>query len=544
MDKKINLEHTIRNVVSESLGAGVTTDKFKGNQRAFLQPAPQIKPKVGDAHPDGSAVTAKRGLAKINQSETMKEEEQIDEAGGVNPKNSAKQKPLTDKEKEALNPYIEFGKDMTPILGTIRQAGRTAEAGRETAKEWEKGNYWAAAKGAAYTAGQGVLTGVSGVGDVLTATGVGAPAVAVAKGVIKGAPKAISSLASTIKGVVAGSKAEKAAEVATKAPAAATAKVTPAVTAPETPRIDTSIMGNMDKIKVKGPNISQKDVNMGAASNANKPPQITEPAKVEPVPSPKKTAKDNKTANDQETFDFRQQDNLKRMPKRDQADIPPAPEKNDILDKIIKKKPESTNKPANENPPPLKPKDIGKDKPKFDEPANVNVKKPSNDNVVKTAPAREAPAYKPAEMPVPNKAADVAPAPAATPAPRKATDAEPAPRKAAEPAPAAKTKTAKEKSRGKGILPPSFGLPGIGASNVPGGESGRTKDVGTYMHRAGGRRPDRFAEEINLQDAEEIKRKTRKAQIIRKIIDEQKKKKETSTVNLHPKLNQQEADKN
>lgn len=80
MTKKICLEHTIRNVINESIG-GPNTDKFKGTQKAFLQPAPHIEPKVGDSHPDGSSVTAKRGLAKIKQSETMKEEEQLEEGG-------------------------------------------------------------------------------------------------------------------------------------------------------------------------------------------------------------------------------------------------------------------------------------------------------------------------------------------------------------------------------------------------------------------------------------------------------------------------------
>jgi hypothetical protein len=39
-----------------------------------LKPAPRIAPKKGDTHPDGSAVLAQRGAAKIQSSETMKEE--------------------------------------------------------------------------------------------------------------------------------------------------------------------------------------------------------------------------------------------------------------------------------------------------------------------------------------------------------------------------------------------------------------------------------------------------------------------------------------
>jgi hypothetical protein len=46
-----------------------------------LKPAPRIAPKKGDTHPDGSAVLAQRGAAKIQSSETMKEEEEpIEEA--------------------------------------------------------------------------------------------------------------------------------------------------------------------------------------------------------------------------------------------------------------------------------------------------------------------------------------------------------------------------------------------------------------------------------------------------------------------------------
>lgn len=79
MDKKISLEHAIKNIVRESIGA-VGTDKFKGTQPAFLKPIPPIEPPKGSEHPDGASAVAKRGAAKIKQSETMKEEEQLDEA--------------------------------------------------------------------------------------------------------------------------------------------------------------------------------------------------------------------------------------------------------------------------------------------------------------------------------------------------------------------------------------------------------------------------------------------------------------------------------
>jgi hypothetical protein len=57
-----------------------------------------------------------------------------------------------------------------------------------------------------------------------------------------------------------------------------------------------------------------------------------------------------------------------------------------------------------------------------------------------------------------------------------------------------------------------------------------------YIHHARSRRT--FGEDFN-SDAEEIKQKSRKAQIIRKILDE-KKKKDTETVNMNPKLKSQD----
>jgi hypothetical protein len=83
-----------------------------------------------------------------------------------------------------------------------------------------------------------------------------------------------------------------------------------------------------------------------------------------------------------------------------------------------------------------------------------------------------------------------------------------------------------------------------GLGDTSGGGAAGAKDVGTHLHKAGARRGDRFNEEIDPVAAETIKTKTKKAQIIRKVIDEQKKKKETSTVILNPKLKHQEADQN
>jgi hypothetical protein len=77
-DKKISLEHAIRKVVTEAIGVS-GSDEFKGTPKSFLKPSPRIAPKKGDTHPDGSAVLAQRGAAKIQSSETMKEEEELEE---------------------------------------------------------------------------------------------------------------------------------------------------------------------------------------------------------------------------------------------------------------------------------------------------------------------------------------------------------------------------------------------------------------------------------------------------------------------------------
>ena len=78
MDKKISLEHAIRNIMTEAVGVG-GTDKYKGTPSPFLKPAPHIKPKVGDAHLRTATANAERANAKIQNSETMKEEENLEE---------------------------------------------------------------------------------------------------------------------------------------------------------------------------------------------------------------------------------------------------------------------------------------------------------------------------------------------------------------------------------------------------------------------------------------------------------------------------------
>ena len=57
MDKKIGLEHTIRNIVSESIGVS-GTDKYQGTPRAFLRPAPLVTPKKDGEHPNGGVNTS------------------------------------------------------------------------------------------------------------------------------------------------------------------------------------------------------------------------------------------------------------------------------------------------------------------------------------------------------------------------------------------------------------------------------------------------------------------------------------------------------
>lgn len=78
MDKKLGLEHTIRLLMSESIGA-IGTDKFKPVANSFFRPV-HIAPSKGGGHSNGSsAVRAARNVQKQKTSETMQEEEQLDE---------------------------------------------------------------------------------------------------------------------------------------------------------------------------------------------------------------------------------------------------------------------------------------------------------------------------------------------------------------------------------------------------------------------------------------------------------------------------------
>lgn len=76
MDKKYtSLEHSIRNIMTESIGA-IGTDKFTKTGNSFFR-AFHAEPKKGDTHPNGNAVRAARNVSKERTSTTMSEEEQL-----------------------------------------------------------------------------------------------------------------------------------------------------------------------------------------------------------------------------------------------------------------------------------------------------------------------------------------------------------------------------------------------------------------------------------------------------------------------------------
>jgi hypothetical protein len=81
MDKKYtSLEHSIRNIMTESIGA-IGTDKFTKTGNSFFRSF-HAEPKKGDSHPNGNAVRAARNVSKERGSETMNnftEEDQLDE---------------------------------------------------------------------------------------------------------------------------------------------------------------------------------------------------------------------------------------------------------------------------------------------------------------------------------------------------------------------------------------------------------------------------------------------------------------------------------
>ncbi len=127
-----------------------------------------------------------------------------------------------------------MGKDLMPVVGTVRQAKRTSAAYNQAMSDYEKGNYWDATKGAADTALQGGLTAISGIGDVLTATGVAAPVVTGIRGAVSAAKAART--ASKVNKFIATSKTVPV-KTAPALPAPETVKpqkTAPALPAPET----------------------------------------------------------------------------------------------------------------------------------------------------------------------------------------------------------------------------------------------------------------------------------------------------------------------
>lgn len=149
----------------------------------------------------------------------------IGPGGKVAPEKSTWEK-LTDIEDDGT--VTGLGKDLLPIVSTARQAKRTGEAYKKTKSDFEKGDYWGTAKGAADTALQGGLTALSGLGDVATATGLGGAVVTPIRGAI-----AASRAARTAKNVEKFLQTAKTVPVA-KAPAA----VRPALPAPETKTVE------------------------------------------------------------------------------------------------------------------------------------------------------------------------------------------------------------------------------------------------------------------------------------------------------------------
>lgn len=593
MDKKYtSLEHSIRNIMTESISP-IGSDEFKGTPKAFLKPAPRIAPKKGDTHPDGTTVLAQRGSAKIGQSKSggTMSEEQLIEAGGVDPsKSTYRLKPMSDEDKEKLKkqlePFIEFGKDITPILGTYRQGERTVEAGKETAKEFEKGNYWNAAKGAAYTAGQGVLTGVSGVGDILTATMVGAPIVAGAKtaaiGTVRALPKIVPAAVDMAKSLFAG---KKVADVIKTAPDAAK------VGATQVPKVTTQ-MTSLPGVEIKG----------GGVNVIQKPPAAVEPKVQKPTNKPEKIEQPIKPDKAKKSEDASTQPQtqgnaaLKLEPEKKSADIEKSGyrskeadnDKGNVADIKKYSKEAKPNKftltpdeiakemdkfrrqqPAVVKEPPSKqsinPKEFyGKPAPKsIETPANVNVQ--TKEKTAKTAVAApvaspvggqlQAPvisrnAAAPAQAPA--QAQVLAPAQAPAPAQAQA-QAQPKPQAQPEPA---KRKDRKEKEQKRKRLPFGLKIPGV-SDNVLNGLRGFVP-AAQYVHYE----PQGFMENSKADNIrktiENVARpggKTRIAkqgEIKAKIIDENAKRasvikktvKDSSTIIKNPKLKHPELDEN
>lgn len=175
-ENKTNPEHTIRNIILESLGA-TTTDKFKGSQFADAS-SKTTTPKIGPGHNEGAEKAANaRNAQKTKTSETMHNGKV--EEGALDTADSA---------AELVVPYYSAG------------------------KKAYKGDWAGAAKDAAIDTGLLALTG--GVGKLAGAALRGGSKIigGAGKAAVGGAEKITGKLATGVAGKAAVAGAEKAAE--------------------------------------------------------------------------------------------------------------------------------------------------------------------------------------------------------------------------------------------------------------------------------------------------------------------------------------------
>lgn len=156
MDKKYtSLEHSIRNIMTESIGA-IGTDKFTKTGNSFFRSF-HVEPKKGDTHPNGNAIRATRNSQNERGSSTMNsvtEEEQLDEyfkytTPPISPKirpgeaptvPTPKVEPLEPDVKEPnvtptpVTPPAESPKPKTPGVETPEAPKKTPGAGEPTTK--------------------------------------------------------------------------------------------------------------------------------------------------------------------------------------------------------------------------------------------------------------------------------------------------------------------------------------------------------------------------------------------------------------------------
>ena len=122
MDKKFNLEHTIRNIVRESVGVS-GKDKPEGTPRSFLKPVGVISPPKKEEHPGTkktATILAQRGEDKVKHG--LEVEETIEE-------NSETLKDLKTPTPEYLKKYKEYedwraGKRAKPLPDLSKDKGK------------------------------------------------------------------------------------------------------------------------------------------------------------------------------------------------------------------------------------------------------------------------------------------------------------------------------------------------------------------------------------------------------------------------------------